>query len=154
MGTHPIFESDFDCLTDLSRMSRAALAMGPMARPTGMIGSNWAATVKINSIAYVAGWIASAYWYVAWKTEHDPENDRNIDLTAKFNRVRERGIMHFGEEAPGSAARYAAPASWQVGYDKWAATRAAEEEMVNEHIEEHGITKNKGGWVTPFNSIH
>ena len=126
--------------------------MGPMARPTGMIGMNWAATVQSNTFAYLIGWASTAYWYVAWATEHDPENDRNIDLTAKYNRVRERGIMHLGEEAAGSVARFAAPASWQVGYQQWADARAAEEEVINEHIEEHGITKNKGGWVTPFNN--
>merc|ERR1712168_31658 len=152
MGTHPIFESDFDCLT--ARMSKAALAMGPMARPTGMIGANWASTVKLNTFAYVAGWISSFYWYYCWMTEHDPANDRNKDLIAKYNRVRERGIMHVGEEAVGSVTRFAAPASWQVGYKEWAAQRAAEEEIINEHIEEHGITKNKGGWVTPFNNIN
>ena len=56
--------------------ARAALAMGPMARPTGMIGMNWAATVQSNTFAYLIGWASTAYWYVAWATEHDPENDR------------------------------------------------------------------------------
>ena len=57
-------------------MSKAALAMGPMARPSGMVGFNWSQTVKVNIFAYIAGWISTTYWYIAWYTEHDPANDR------------------------------------------------------------------------------
>ena len=46
---------------------------------------------------------------------------QNFDYTAQYNRIRERGIMHMGEEAAGSQGRLAYPASWQVGYKKWAA---------------------------------
>ena len=31
--------------------------------------------------------------------------------------------MHYGEEAVGAPGRFAAPASWQAGYKKWAANR-------------------------------
>lgn len=30
---------------------------------------------------------------------------------------------------------------------------AAEQAIIDEHIEEHGITKNAGGWVSPFNQV-
>ena len=67
-------------------MSKVALAMGPMSRPTGMIGANWAATVKMNTMAYVAGWIGTFYWYTCWMTEHDPANDRvsNFKIIKKY----------------------------------------------------------------------
>ena len=82
--------------------------------------------------------------------------------------------MHVGEEAAYSEGRFFAPASWQSGFDGWKERQGnilndlrimsillmisnnnsfhldAEAEIVEAHKEEHGITKGKFGWQTPF----
>ena len=44
---------------------------------------------------------------------------QNFDYEAQENRIRERGIMHVGEEAAYSDGRFFAPASWQAGFAGW-----------------------------------
>ena len=73
--------------------------------------------------------------------------------------------MHVGEEAAYSDGRFFAPASWQAGFAGWKERQGsifnwffdynsdhldAEAEIVEAHKEEHGITKGKFGWQTPF----
>jgi len=58
--------------------------------------------------------------------------------------------MHVGEEAAYSDGRFFAPASWQAGFAGWKERQDAEAEIVEAHKEEHGITKGKFGWQTPF----
>merc|ERR1712226_956556 len=45
MGTHPIFESDFDCLTEMSRMSALSqqykAAIGRIAADLEQVGETW-----------------------------------------------------------------------------------------------------------------
>merc|ERR1712035_122990 len=151
MGTHPIFESDFDCLTE--KMNKAKLALGPMARPSGFVGNAWKRTAQWNALALGSGCAFTAYWYVFEETV-DFDEMLNFDRTAQFNRIRDRGFFHVGEEAVGAPGRVARPANWQVGYKQYAAQQAAEQEIIDAHIEEHGIKKTTHGWVSPFNSAY
>jgi len=45
MGTHPIFESDFDCLTDMFRLVTFDL-MGTLIRPKQSVGVQYATALN------------------------------------------------------------------------------------------------------------
>merc|ERR1711915_228062 len=76
MGTHPIFESDFDCLTDREEMFiRAILSRGIRRAPVVQKRTNMATSFVANCVkgapgsgtfwadAYIVGiWVAWASW--------------------------------------------------------------------------------------------
>ena len=130
-------------------LSRAALSNGPMQAPQGMHGAGRKMVSRVALQGYGLGLIAWGLWYKL-RDPLDFDKLRNFDYEAQENRIRERGIMHVGEEAAYSDGRFFAPASWQAGFAGWKERQDAEAEIVEAHKEEHGITKGKFGWQTPF----
>merc|ERR1711970_429387 len=75
MGTHPIFESDFDCLTEskmLSRVAQTALRRSvPMVAPISRVQVRHSGAVPTMSLSQLeAAWVeyfdsdACDYWYL------------------------------------------------------------------------------------------
>ncbi|CBY15982.1 unnamed protein product [Oikopleura dioica] len=72
----------------------------------------------------------------------------NLDQKAQWNRIRERGILHLGDEH-----KFHEPASWQVGYEKFAEQKAEEREIIENHISTYGIKLGPHGYETPFDLL-
>merc|ERR1712064_229621 len=76
MGTHPIFESDFDCLTDLSDSDFAKMVNVPKTRKTFSKSVNKHTTFKVTQ--YKAG---KASLYAQGKRRYDRKQSGYVGQT-------------------------------------------------------------------------